>query len=102
MNGNATTRHSNVALLSVTSTMADRVTTSESIDEKLLPVLKRLKLPTGLLQRVAGVYERRAEVPGLRMTYEPAELRFFQARFEPREPFLAGLAPAAPVAAAAR
>ena len=49
MNGNATTRHSNVALLSVTSTMADRVTTSESFDEKLLPVLKRLKLPTGLL-----------------------------------------------------
>ena len=51
---------------------------------------------------VADVYERRDEVPGLRMTYEPAELRFFQARFEPREPFLAGLAPAAPVAAAAR
>jgi len=57
--GNATTRHSNVALLAVTSTMADRVTTSASIDEKLRPVLKRLKLPTGLLQRVAGVHERR-------------------------------------------
>nr|BFF15203.1 hypothetical protein GCM10025699_65060 [Microbacterium flavescens] len=59
MNGNATTRHSNAALLSVASTMADRVTTSASIDEKLLPVLKRLKMPTGLLQRVAGVHERR-------------------------------------------
>ena len=57
--GNATTRHRNVALLSVASTMATRVTTSASIDEKLRPVLKRLKLPTGLLQRVAGVDERR-------------------------------------------
>ena len=57
--GNATTRHRNVALLSVASTMATRVTTSASIDEKLRPVLKRLKLPTGLLQRVAGVEERR-------------------------------------------
>jgi 3-oxoacyl-[acyl-carrier-protein] synthase-3 len=39
--------------------MATRVTTSEEIDRRLAPVLKRLKLPTGLLQRVAGVHERR-------------------------------------------
>jgi tyrosine phenol-lyase len=32
---------------------------------------------------VADVYERRHEVPGLRMTYAPEHLRFFQARFEP-------------------
>jgi tyrosine phenol-lyase len=38
---------------------------------------------------VAGVHARRDLVPGLRMTYEPARLRFFQARFEPRAPFLA-------------
>jgi tyrosine phenol-lyase len=37
---------------------------------------------------VADVHERRDTVPGLRMTYEPAHLRFFQARFEPRAPFL--------------
>jgi tyrosine phenol-lyase len=37
---------------------------------------------------VADVYERRELVPGLRMVYEPAHLRFFQARFEPRAPFL--------------
>jgi tyrosine phenol-lyase len=37
---------------------------------------------------VASVYARRDGVPGLRMTYEPAHLRFFQARFEPRAPFL--------------
>ncbi|MDJ0339822.1 3-oxoacyl-ACP synthase III [Cryobacterium sp. PH31-O1] len=59
MNGNATTTHRNVALLSVTSLMAPLITTSEEIDLRLKPVLARLKLPTGLLQRVAGVYERR-------------------------------------------
>ncbi|HEY0261221.1 MAG TPA: 3-oxoacyl-ACP synthase III [Lacisediminihabitans sp.] len=59
MDGNATTTHRNVALLSVASTMASRVTTSEEIDHQLGPVLKRLRLPKGLLQRVAGVLERR-------------------------------------------
>ena len=33
---------------------------------------------------VADVYARREQVYGLRMVYEPAHLRFFQARFEPR------------------
>ena len=32
---------------------------------------------------VQEVHRGRAELPGLRMTYEPEELRFFQARFEP-------------------
>ncbi|KQM60766.1 MULTISPECIES: 3-oxoacyl-ACP synthase III [unclassified Agreia] len=59
MDGNATTTHRNVALLSVATTMATRITTSEEIDRRLAPALKRLKLPTGLLQRVAGVHERR-------------------------------------------
>ena len=59
MDGNATWRHRNVSLLSVASTIAPRVTTSEHIDSLLRPVLKRLRLPTGLLQRVAGIYERR-------------------------------------------
>lgn len=36
---------------------------------------------------VAAVFARRDEVPGLRMTYEPQFLRFFQARFEPLAPF---------------
>ena len=39
---------------------------------------------------VADVFEHRDLVPGLRMTYEPAHLRFFQARFEPRSPMLDG------------
>ena len=59
MDGNATTLHRNVALLSVTSLIASNVTTSDEIDVRLAAVLKRLRLPTGLLQRVAGVYERR-------------------------------------------
>lgn len=59
LNGNATTTHRNVALLSVASILAPRIITSEEIDRRLQPVLKRLRLPTGLLQRVAGVYERR-------------------------------------------
>ncbi len=34
-------------------------------------------------ESVYCVYEARAKVPGLRITYEPKHLRFFQARFEP-------------------
>ena len=37
---------------------------------------------------VAAVHEHAEEVPGLRMTYEPEHLRFFQARFEPLAPLL--------------
>ncbi len=59
MDGNATTSHTNVALLSVTSTLAPRITSSAEIDRQLAPVLRKLKLPNGLLQRVAGVHERR-------------------------------------------
>jgi tyrosine phenol-lyase len=63
--------------------------------------LVRLTLPRRVytqehLDYVAGVvidvHERRDEVSGLRMTYEPAHLRFFQARFEPLAPMLAGTA----------
>lgn len=59
MDGNATTTHRNVALLSVATTMAPLVTTSDEIDARLAAALTRLRLPTGLLQRVAGVQERR-------------------------------------------
>ncbi|QGQ20223.1 3-oxoacyl-ACP synthase III [Cellulomonas sp. JZ18] len=57
--GNATSVHRNAALLSLATTVAERVTTSADIDRRLAPVLDRLRLPTGLLQRVAGVHERR-------------------------------------------
>ena len=29
------------------------------------------------------MFQRREAIAGLRMVYEPAQLRFFQARFEP-------------------
>jgi len=34
-------------------------------------------------ESVASAYDRREDVKGLRFTYEPESLRFFQARFEP-------------------
>lgn len=59
MPGNAIARFDNVSLLSVASVLPSRVTTSDEIEERLAPSLKRLKLRTGLLRRVAGVLERR-------------------------------------------
>lgn len=38
---------------------------------------------------VISVHRQRERVPGLRMVFEPAYLRFFQARFEPLAPMLA-------------
>ena len=38
------------------------------------------------VEGVVGVMEQRDEVKGLRFTYEPSQLRFFQARFEPVDP----------------
>jgi tyrosine phenol-lyase len=38
-------------------------------------------------ETVAAAYELRDEIPGLRMTYAPELLRFFQARFEPLAPY---------------
>ena len=34
-------------------------------------------------ESVVSVFEERETINGLRFTYEPPELRFFQARFEP-------------------
>jgi tyrosine phenol-lyase len=45
---------------------------------------------------VAEVYEAREAVPGLRMTYAPDQLRFFQARFEPLALRESGAAASAP------
>jgi len=36
-----------------------------------------------VVEAVARVYERRKDIQGLKMVYEPEYLRFFQARFEP-------------------
>jgi tyrosine phenol-lyase len=54
--------------------------------------LVRLTLPrrvytqqhlTYVAEVVADLYARRNTINGLRLTYEPPTLRFFQARFEP-------------------
>lgn len=57
--GNATFHHRNAALLSVAEVEAPEVLTSKDLDKRLSEALKRLKLPGGLLQRVAGVRARR-------------------------------------------
>jgi tyrosine phenol-lyase len=58
--------------------------------------LVRLTLPrrvyTGehlayVAETIAAVRERRDEIPGLELVYEPRYLRFFQARFRPLAPF---------------
>ncbi len=58
--------------------------------------LVRLTLPrrvytqehlTWVADVVAQTLERAPEIPGLRFTYEPEHLRFFQARFAPLSPF---------------
>ena len=41
---------------------------------------------TYVAEIVVEVHHAAAEIPGLRMTYEPDQLRFFQARFEPLAP----------------
>jgi tyrosine phenol-lyase len=40
-----------------------------------------------VIESVVEVYEHREKIGGLRFTYEPDELRFFQARFEPIAPW---------------
>ncbi|MCY0905493.1 3-oxoacyl-ACP synthase III [Arthrobacter sp. H14-L1] len=64
MIGNATFRHDNTALLAVTSVEAPVVVSSADFDERLAPSLKRLRLSKRLLERVAGVTERRWWSPG--------------------------------------
>lgn len=59
MTGNSTTLHHLASLLSVVEVTAPNQVTSQQIDERLSSVLDRLRLPHGLLERVAGVQARR-------------------------------------------
>jgi tyrosine phenol-lyase len=61
--------------------------------------LVRLTLPrrvytqehlTYVAEVVADLYRHATGIPGLRLTYAPEQLRFFQARFEPLAPFRIG------------
>lgn len=64
MQGNSSARFTRAALLSVASGLPSEVTTSAQIQEQLADVLDRLRLPHTLLERVAGVQERRTWAPG--------------------------------------
>ena len=58
-NGNTGIVHANTSLLAIEMSLPQVTVTSDEIDEMLAPARKRLRLPKGVLQRVAGVYERR-------------------------------------------
>jgi acyl-CoA:acyl-CoA alkyltransferase len=59
VNGNSLYWHTNSAVLAVSAIEAPQVVTSDSFDERLGPTLNRLGLRPGLLQGLAGIYERR-------------------------------------------
>ena len=59
MSGNTTHRFTNTAVLSVTRADAPRIVTSDEIDEQLAPTYARVGLRPGLLERLAGIRERR-------------------------------------------
>ncbi len=57
--GNSTFRPANAALLSVSHVEAPVVVPSSYFDDVLAPTLQRLRMQPGLLEKVAGVSERR-------------------------------------------
>ncbi len=59
MTGNATHRFTNTAVLTVQTADASRVVTSAAFDERLGDAYARVGLRPGLLQRLAGIQERR-------------------------------------------
>ncbi|PLC12550.1 3-oxoacyl-ACP synthase [Kocuria flava] len=68
MTGNSTMRHRNAALLAITKVEADEVVPSSQADEVLAGTFERLRMPKGLLERLAGVKERREWAPGRHFT----------------------------------
>ena len=59
MSGNATYRHTNTAVLSICAVEAPVVVTSDELDERLMATYERLGLQSGMLERLAGIHERR-------------------------------------------
>jgi 3-oxoacyl-[acyl-carrier-protein] synthase III len=59
MTGNTTHRFTNTSLLTVQTADASQVITSDDIDERLRETYQRVGLRTGLLERLAGIRERR-------------------------------------------
>ncbi len=65
MTGNATHRFTNTAILTVQTADASRVVTSDAFDEQLGDTYRRVGLRPGLLQRLAGITERRWWADGI-------------------------------------
>ncbi len=59
MNGNSTHRHSNTAILSICAVDAPIVVTSAEFDERLTETYDRVHMRAGMLEKLAGVVERR-------------------------------------------
>ena len=59
MNGNSTQRFRNTAVLAVETVDASRVVTSDALDDALADTYSRVGLRPGLLERLAGIRERR-------------------------------------------
>ena len=57
--GNATYRSHNTAILSVSAVDATRVVTSAELDDRLEATYRRVRLRAGLMERLAGIHERR-------------------------------------------
>jgi 3-oxoacyl-[acyl-carrier-protein] synthase III len=59
MTGNTTHRFANTTVLTVQTADASHVVTSDALDEQLHATYERVGLRTGLLERLAGIRERR-------------------------------------------
>jgi acyl-CoA:acyl-CoA alkyltransferase len=59
MTGNATHRFANTAIMTVQTADASRIVTSAALDERLADTYARVGLRPGLLERLAGIRERR-------------------------------------------
>ncbi|MDH5638474.1 MAG: 3-oxoacyl-ACP synthase III [Nitrospinota bacterium] len=59
-------KFSHTSLVSAAYALPERVVTSEEIENRLKPVYERLGLPTGRLELMSGIRERRFWEPGMR------------------------------------
>ena len=73
MSGNATHRFTNTAVLAVQTADASRVVSSPAFDEALADAYRRVGLRPGLLERLAGIRERRWWADGVTFVDGAAE-----------------------------
>ncbi|SFO73048.1 3-oxoacyl-[acyl-carrier-protein] synthase-3 [Geodermatophilus dictyosporus] len=72
-NGNTTHRFGNTAVLAVQTADASRVVTSDALDDALADTYRRVGLRPGLLERLAGIRERRWWAEGVTFVDGAAE-----------------------------